>query len=123
MFNYLLVFLGSGLGGMMRYGTSVASGVWLGTNFPYGTLIVNIVGSGVLGLIIGLFALTDLGSQEARLFLATGVMGGFTTFSAFSLDTVTLWERGQHMAAIGYVLASVLVAVMALYSVMWLMRR
>ncbi|TSD83023.1 hypothetical protein FFK22_039950 [Mycobacterium sp. KBS0706] len=80
---------------------------WCGPGFPFGTLAINIVGSGLVGSVVGVFADLDIGHQKARLFLTTGIIGGFTTFSTFSLDAITLWQRGEHAAAIAYVLASI----------------
>jgi CrcB protein len=94
----------------------------LGTAFPYHTLTVNIIGSLVMGLLTGYFALKADPGQDWRLFLTTGVIGGFTTFSAFSLDTVLLYERGEVVLAALYVLASVGVSVAALVAGMSIMR-
>lgn len=121
--GFLLVFVGSGIGGMARHGIGLLSLRWLGPGFPYGTLTINIVGSALMGLIIGLFTHFEIASQDTRLFIATGLIGGFTTFSTFSLDAVTLWERGQLGAMIGYVLASVLLSLGALMIMMLLIRR
>ena len=122
MNSYVIVFLGSGLGGMVRH----AANVWLprmfGTAFPYHTLIVNIVGSLVMGLLAGYFALKTDPGQDWRLFLTTGIMGGFTTFSAFSLDTVLLYQRGELALAAVYVLASVGVSIAALFAGLSIMR-
>ena len=92
---YLIVFLGGGLGAAMRHGVNVAAARTLGTGFPYGTLTVNVVGSLAMGLFAAYFAFKGDASQHWRLFFTTGVLGGFTTFSAFSLDAVLLYERGQ----------------------------
>lgn len=121
--GFLLVFLGSGIGGMMRHGVGLLSLRLLGPGFPYGTLAINIVGSGLMGLVVPLFAAFNLGNQDARLFLATGIIGGFTTFSTFSLDTVALWERGERFAALAYVLASVALSIAMLFLAMHLTRR
>jgi CrcB protein len=119
---YVIVFLGSGLGGTLRYGANVWVPRVLGTAFPYHTLTVNIVGSLAMGVVAGYFALeTDLG-QDWRLFLTTGIIGGFTTFSAFSLDTVLLYQHGEATLAAVYVLASVGVSVAALVAGMAIMR-
>lgn len=111
--NVVLVFVGAGLGGVMRHGVNAAS-LKLGSAFPYGTLGINILGSLVMGLAIGWFALRG-GSMQARLFLTTGVLGGFTTFSAFSLDAVSLMGRGETGAALAYVLGSVVISILALF--------
>lgn len=105
--NYLIVFLGAGIGGAGRHGVNVLSARLLGTGFPVGTLAINAVGSFVMGLVAGYFAFRGHLPQEMRLFLATGVLGGFTTFSAFSLETALLFERGAPGAAILYVVLSV----------------
>src|SRR6185295_4928221 len=105
--GFLLVFLGGGIGAALRHGVNVAFARWFGTGFPFHTLFENVTGSFVMGILAGYFAFRIQASQELRLFLTTGVLGGYTTFSAFSLDTVLLWERGQHALAGGYVLASV----------------
>jgi fluoride exporter len=92
---YLIVFLGAGVGGVARHGVNIAAARMLGYGFPFGTLIVNVLGSVVMGLLTELFVVRSGLPQELRLFMTTGVLGGFTTFSTFSLDTVTLWERGH----------------------------
>lgn len=108
--NYLIVFLGAGLGGAGRHGVNVLAARLVGTAFPVGTLAVNALGCFAMGLLAGIFAFRGHLPQEARLFLATGVLGGFTTFSAFSLDAALLWERGNAGLAAFYVLASVLLS-------------
>ena len=119
---YLIVFLGAGLGGALRHGVNVAALRWLGMGFPYGTLIVNVVGSLLMGLLAGYFATKADPGQAWRLFLTTGVLGGFTTFSAFSLDVAFLYERGEIAMTAVYVLASVGVSVAALFVGIFLMR-
>lgn len=109
--GYLIVFLGAGVGGALRHGVNRLSAYWFGFGFPWGTVFVNIVGSFMMGLLAGLFAERFSASQDLRLFLTTGVLGGFTTFSAFSLDVVTLWQRGQTVATLGYVTASFVLSV------------
>src|SRR5262245_42823632 len=105
--SYLLVFLGGGIGATMRHGVNVAFARWFGTGFPLHTLFENVSGSLLMGLLTGYFAFRGGVSQHVRLFLATGILGGYTTFSAFSLDAVLLWERHQYGMAALYVLASV----------------
>jgi CrcB protein len=112
--GYALVFLGGGLGAALRHGVNRIALAWFGPSLPVGTMVVNIVGSLAMGLLIGILAAVPGGtSQHLRLFLATGVLGGFTTFSAFSLDALTLWERGQPLAAFGYVVATVALSLAA----------
>lgn len=108
----LLVALGGAIGSVARYLVNLATTRAFGFGFPWGTLTVNIVGCLVMGLLAGLLAMRG-GSNELRVFLLTGILGGFTTFSAFSLDAVTLWERGQPALAGGYVVASVTVSIAA----------
>ncbi len=107
----LLVFLGAGLGGVLRHGVNLAALKALGPAFPWGTLGVNVAGSLVMGILAALLAAR---SQEARLFLMTGVLGGFTTFSAFSIDAVALWERGEIGLAAAYAAGSVVLSIAAL---------
>lgn len=92
MFLAFLVFVGSGIGGVLRYGVNLIAARWLGLDFPWGTFAVNVSGSFVMGA-LGAFFVTRLGQPgeaEWRLFLTTGILGGFTTFSAFTLDTIYL---------------------------------
>jgi len=110
--HWLLVFIGGGLGATARHAVGRATMQAFGPGFPWGTLTVNVVGSFLIGLAVGLFALFETG-QQARLFLITGFLGGFTTFSAFSLDALTLWERDPWMAGL-YVAASVLASFAAI---------
>ena len=121
--EYLIVFIGAGIGGALRHGVNVLSLSLFGMGFPYGTMSINIVGSILMGVVISLFAGSHLSGQETRLFLTTGILGGFTTFSTFSLETVTLWERGEEWAAVSYVLVSVIVSVIALGLTLYFMRK
>ena len=93
--SYLLVFFGGGLGATLRHLVNVTCARCLGTGFPWGTFIINITGSTVMGLIAGYLAFKGEASQPWRLFLMTGILGGYTTFSAFSLDAALLYERGE----------------------------
>lgn len=113
---YLLVFLGAGIGGALRHGANVGCARMCGTAFPWGTLMVNVVGSFVMGALAAWLAFRagEGWSQPLRLFLTTGILGGFTTFSAFSLDAVLIWERGQAGLALGYVAASLVLSVAGL---------
>jgi CrcB protein len=113
---YLIVFLGGGIGAALRHGVNLAAARTLGTAFPYGTLTVNIVGSLVMGLLAAYFAFKGDASQHWRLFLTTGILGGFTTFSAFSLDVALLYERGQIAMAALYVGVSVCGSIAALFA-------
>jgi fluoride exporter len=120
--GYLIVFLGGGIGAALRHGINLAVARMLGTAFPYGTLLINISGSFIMGLIAAYFAFKGDASQHWRLFLTTGILGGFTTFSAFSLDVALLYERGETGLAALYVLASVAVSIGALFAGLALVR-
>lgn len=109
-----LVFVGGGLGAVLRYGMSIGVTRLAGTGFPFATLSINVFGSFLMGLVVAWFAFRGEGGQEWRLFLTTGVLGGYTTFSAFSLETMLLYERGDTMLAALYVVLSVVVSVLAL---------
>jgi CrcB protein len=108
--GYLFVFLGAGIGGALRHAVNLGCARACGITFPWGTLVVNLVGSLLMGALAAwlVFKAGVEWSVGARLFAATGILGGFTTFSAFSLDAVLLWERGASVLAILYVAASVL---------------
>lgn len=109
---YLLVFLGGGIGSVLRFAVYHAARLWLPPDFPWGTLAVNALGGLAAGGVAGwILARSVGGADSTSLFLMTGLLGGFTTFSAFSLDAVLLWQRGQSGLALLYVLASVLLAV------------
>ncbi len=120
--GYLIVFLGAGIGGALRHGVNVLAARQFGADFPYGTMFVNLAGSLTMGLIVGYFAFKGDGGQDARLFLTTGILGGFTTFSAFSLDVVMLVERGDIANAALYGGISVAGSVLALFAGLWLTR-
>jgi CrcB protein len=113
---YLIVFLGAGIGGALRHGVNVWAVRAFGFGFPFGTVIVNILGSFVMGLLVGFFACrAGLVPQHMRLFLTTGVLGGFTTFSAFSLDAALLFERHSYSMAMSYIVGSVFASLVALF--------
>ena len=120
--NYLLVFIGGGLGSVLRHTVNVICPRFLGTNFPYHTFIINITGSTVMGLIAGYLAFKGDAAQSWRLFLMTGILGGYTTFSAFSLDAATLYERGALELAAAYVLGSVVLSIAGLFAGLALIR-
>ena len=112
----LLVFLGGGLGAVLRHGVNLAFARGLGAGYPWGTLAVNVAGSAAMGWLAAFLAQRagEDWTEGARLFLATGLLGGFTTFSAFSLDTISLWERGEAAAAAAYVAGSVVLGLLGL---------
>ena len=114
--HYFLVFVGGGIGAAFRHGVNRAALAWLGPNYPFGTLFVNVAGGLLMGILVELLALRSGASQELRLFLATGILGGFTTFSAFSLDAALMWQKGQWPALAAYVTGSVLLSVAALFA-------
>lgn len=119
----VLVFIGGGLGAVSRHLSGMALMRASGPGFPWGTMVVNIAGSLAMGLLIAWLARRSSGDADLRLLLATGFLGGFTTFSAFSLDAVTLYERGALTAAAAYVIASVTVSILALFGGLWLARQ
>ena len=122
MSGFLIVFLGGGIGAALRHAVNIFSARLFGTTFPWHTLIENVTGSLAMGLLAGYFALKGDASQHWRLFLTTGILGGYTTFSAFSLDTVLLYERGETALAALYVLASVALAIGGLFAGLALVR-
>jgi len=123
MNSYLIVALGSAIGGGLRHAVNVGAARLLGTGWPYGTFTVNVAGSFTIGLIVGYFALKGDASQAWRLFLTTGVLGGFTTFSAFSLDAALLYERGRLDSLALYLVGSVALSIGALFLALAIVRR
>lgn len=115
MGSYLIIFTGAGLGGMARHGVNMTASR-LGYAFPWGTFAVNVTGSFLMGMLAAWFALRTGVPQHVKLFLTTGVLGGFTTFSAFSLDAALLWEKGAFGPFTLYVLASVVLSVAGLFA-------
>ena len=124
MQSLLLVFVGAGAGGALRYLVNIFVAQLLGVSFPYGTMLINVSGSLVMGLLVGALALrADADwSQEMRLLIGTGVLGGYTTFSTFSLESVQLIERNQFGAAMLYIGGSVALGVAGLWAGLALMR-
>ena len=123
MYPILLVGIGGALGSIARYSSGVLVGRLWPTTFPLATLLVNITGSLIMGLFIGWLARTTPAWQaDARLFVAVGILGGFTTLSSFSLDTVVLIERGEVGQAVLYVLGSVVISIAALFVGLLIMR-
>ena len=120
--GFLIVFLGGGIGAALRHGVNIASTRLLGAAFPYATLFENVTGSLVMGLLAGYFAFKGDVSQTWRLFLTTGILGGYTTFSAFSLDTALLYERGELGLAALYVGLSVALSIGGLFAGLALVR-
>jgi fluoride exporter len=119
-----LVFLGGGIGAVLRHGVNIGAARALGPNYPWGTLTVNVVGSFLIGALAAFFAFKAgaAWTQHTRLFLTTGILGGFTTFSAFSLDFAVLYERGDLLQAAGYVVGSVGLSLIAIFLGLMLVR-
>lgn len=124
MYPALVVFLGAGLGGVLRHLVNIAVPKLLGAAFPFATFFINVSGSFIMGLVVGYLAFKDgeLWTQTLRLFLTTGILGGYTTFSTFSLDFFALIERGAHVPALAYAAGSVLLGFAGLFAGIALMR-
>jgi CrcB protein len=120
--SLLYVMLGGAFGSGARYLTGRATLSLFGPGFPYGTLAVNLIGGLLMGALVGVLARASNGGETWRLLLGVGVLGGFTTFSSFSLDAVTMIERGQLTVALGYVLVSVIGSIAALFAGLTLAR-
>lgn len=118
----IYIALGGGIGSFLRYTLTSVIARNLGTLFPYGTLAVNVIGSFIMGITIEYLSKTLPHSNELRAFLAIGILGGFTTFSAFSLDSITLFERGSPMLAIAYIITSVVLSIITIFAGMALIR-
>ena len=120
--GFLIVFLGGGIGAALRHGVNLGFARAFGTAFPYATMFENVTGSLVMGLLVGWFALRGGLPQHWQLFLTTGLLGGYTTFSAFSLDAAVLYERGAIGLAALYVLLSVALSIAGLFAGMAVVR-
>ncbi|RTL54546.1 MAG: fluoride efflux transporter CrcB [Bradyrhizobiaceae bacterium] len=118
----LAVAVGGAFGSVARYLVGIGSGKLFGLDFPWGTLIINVTGSFLIGVFVESFALRWDLPQVARVFLTVGICGGFTTFSTFSLDTAFLMERGELAAAAAYIAASVVLSIAALFAGLHLIR-
>lgn len=118
----MAVAVGGALGAVTRYGVNVGALKLLGGGFPYGTLIVNVAGSFVMGLCIALFAQYGQPSENMRHLLITGFLGALTTFSTFSLDFATLWERQDYLNSALYLSGSVVLSIGALFAAMMIVR-
>ena len=122
MMNLICVAAGGALGAALRYLFGKGAVTLLGHGFPYGTMGVNVLGSLLMGVLIGVLAKQSESHQLVHLFLAVGLLGGFTTFSSFSLDAISLFQRGEMMSAALYILLSVLLSVGALFGGLLLVR-
>ncbi len=120
--HVFFVALGGAAGAVARYAVMSGTTVLLGHGFPFGTIVVNVVGSFVLGVLIELSALVWTPSPELRAMIVVGVLGSFTTFSTYSLDVVTLWQRGEMGLATGYAITSVVLCILAIWLGMVLAR-
>lgn len=120
---YLIVFVGSGIGGALRHGVNQLISHEFGTKFPYGILTINVAGSLALGVIAGYFAFKGEPSQHWRLFLTVGICGGFTTFSTFTQDAFILLERGQVVLSGLYVFLSVTLSILCFFTALYAMRQ
>lgn len=122
MLTVFAIAAGGATGAVLRHGMNMAALAAFPTSFPLGILLINITGSFLMGVLTGVFAHLWEPSQTVKLFLTVGVLGGFTTFSAFSLDTVLLWQRGEVAQAVLYVLSSVVFSIGALVLGLWIAR-
>jgi fluoride exporter len=111
--NFLLVGLGGGIGAILRY---FFSSIIKHSTFPYNTLIINIAGSLLIGIVFGLTEKSNAISEQLKLFLATGICGGFTTFSAFSVENMQLIKEGNYVTAGLYIFVSVLLCIIAVFA-------
>ncbi|MCY7292426.1 MAG: fluoride efflux transporter CrcB [Ferruginibacter sp.] len=110
--SFLLVGLGGAIGAMCRYIISV---IWKTNSFPFPTLVINIVGSLVIGIVIALSEKNNLISDHLKLFLATGICGGFTTFSTFSVENMLLIKAGNYLMAAVYIFTSIVACILATF--------
>lgn len=120
MISAFYVFLGGGIGSVLRWLTGLGAARVMGTEFPYGTLAVNLLGCLAMGILARVLMAPEAGGGEARLLLMTGLLGGYTTFSAFALDAAGLWMREAGLAAFAYVGASVIGCLAAVAVGLWL---
>lgn len=123
MTGFLIVGVGGAIGSMLRYAAGLLALRLWGAAFPWGTLTVNISGSFLIGILAGLMLSLTTETQEAtRLFAIIGVLGGFTTFSAYSLDSLLLLQKGEYLLAAGYILGSVILSILATALGYWFTR-
>ena len=118
----LAVAVGGAIGSVARYLVAIGSGKIFGINFPWGILIINVTGSLLIGVFVGLFATKWDLPRSVRIFLTVGICGGYTTFSTFSLDSYYLMERGQVLMALAYMIGSVVLSISALVGGLYLAR-
>jgi len=120
--SLLAVAGGGAIGAVGRYGVGMLAVQLAGHGYPWGTLGVNVLGSFLMGVLVAIFGQAWQPDQAVKLFLITGFLGAFTTFSAFSLDAITLYERGAHMHALSYVASSVILSIAALFAGLYFVR-
>jgi CrcB protein len=118
----IAVGVGGAIGSVARYLVAIGSARFFGTNFPWGTLIINVTGSFLIGTFVGLFATRWDLPQAGRIFLTVGICGGYTTFSTFSLDAWYLIEKGASVSSVVYMIASVVLSVVALIAALQLVK-
>lgn len=122
--GFLMVFLGGGVGSAARHGVNVLAARFFGANYPIGTFTINIIGAFTMGAVVEWLAMRASFSPVIRLFLTTGIIGGFTTFSTYALEIAALYERGEFGIAVVYALASIVLGLAALFlgmqAVKWL---
>lgn len=116
MQHFLLAAAGGAIGAGARHLVNVGVARWLGTGFPWATFLVNVTGSLAMGFLVGLLMARETEHVGLRIFLATGVLGGYTTFSAYSLDAMNLMNRGAFGAGAAYIVGSVVVSILAIYA-------
>ena len=121
--GFLIVFVGGGIGAALRHGCNLVISRALGTAFPFATLTENVLGSLIMGALAAYFAFKGDATQSWRLFLTTGILGGYTTFSAFSLDSALLYERGELGLAALYVIGSVALSIGGLFAGLAIVRQ
>jgi len=121
--GFLIVFIGGGIGAALRHGCNLVISRALGTAFPFATLTENVLGSLIMGALAAYFAFKGDATQSWRLFLTTGILGGYTTFSAFSLDSALLYERGELGLAALYVIGSVALSIGGLFAGLAIVRQ
>lgn len=122
MKTVLAIAAGGALGAVARYYVNIGTGVLLGTAFPWGTLVVNLIGCFAMGVLLELMAITWSPSAELRAFLTVGILGALTTFSAFTLDVVLLYGRGEMLLGGVYIFASVAASLGGVFGGMSLIR-
>lgn len=123
MKELLVVFIGSGLGGLSRFGLGKWVDSWHDNHFPFGTFVVNVAACFILGFVIGLADHRQILSPTAKLFLTVGFCGGFSTFSTFSSETLTLFQQGHHTSLVIYILGSILLCVTATFGGLFIAER